>query len=66
MYQIDSYLSSVGVDRIFCRMRKNLWLRNFLHLKLNTRLPTKKIGKLDVRAFRKDWQKEKDLSPKFT
>ena len=34
--------------------KKNLWLVNFLNLKLNTRLPTKKIGKLDVNAFREE------------
>ena len=50
MYHINSYLSSVGVDGIFCPIRKNLWLGNFLNLKLNTRLPTKKIRKLDVKC----------------
>ena len=30
---------------------KHLWLGNFLNLKLNTRLPTKKVRKLDVDAF---------------
>ena len=30
---------------------KNLWLGNFSNLKLNTRLFTKKIRKLDVDAF---------------
>ena len=54
MYQINSYLSSVGVDGIFCLIRKNLWLENFLNLKLNTRLPAKKIRKLDVDAFREE------------
>ena len=63
MYQINLYLSSVGADGIFCRISKNLWLGNFLNLKLNTRLPTKKIRKLDVDAFREEG---KDLSPKFT
>ena len=33
---------------------KNMWLGNFLNLKLNTRLPTKKIRKLDVDAFREE------------
>ena len=54
MYQINSYLSSVGVDGIFCVIRKNLWLGKFLNLTLNTRLPTKKIQKLDVDAFREE------------
>ena len=54
MYQIKSYLSSVGVDGIFCQIRKNQWLGNFLNLKLVTRLPTKKIQKLDVDAFREE------------
>ena len=42
---------------------ENLLLGNFLNLKLNTRLPTKKIRKLDVDAFREE---RKDLSLKFT
>ena len=54
MYQINSYLSSVGVDGIFYQIRKNLWLEIFLNLKLNTRLPTKEIRKLDVDAFREE------------
>ena len=55
MYQINSYLSSLGVDGTFCRIRKkNLSLGNFLNLKLNTRLPTKKIRKLDVDVFREE------------
>ena len=29
-----------------------MWSGNFLHLKLNTRLPTKNIRNLDVDAFR--------------
>ena len=33
---------------------KNLWLGNFLNLKLNTRLSTKKIRKLDVDAFKEE------------
>ena len=33
---------------------KILWLGNFLNLKLNTRLPKKKIRKLDVDAFREE------------
>ena len=32
MYQINSYLSSVGVEGIFCEIRKYLWLGNFLNL----------------------------------
>ena len=59
MYQINSYLSSVGVDRIFCRIRKSLWMGDFLDLKLNTRLPTKKIRKLDVDAFREEGKRFK-------
>ena len=55
MYQINSYLSSVGADGIFCQIRKKcLWLGNFLNLKLNTRLPAKKIRKLDIDAFREE------------
>ena len=42
---------------------KNLWLGNFLNLKLSARLPTKKTRKLDVDAFREEG---KELSPKFT
>ena len=38
-------------------------VEKFLNLELNTRLPTKKIQKLDVGAFREEG---KDLSPKFT
>ena len=59
MYQINSYLSSVGVDEIFCRIKKNLWLGNFFDLKLNTRLPAKKIQKLDVDAFREEGKRFK-------
>ena len=40
---------------------KNLSLGNFSNLKLNTRLPTKKIWKLGVDAF-----SEEGISPKFT
>ena len=64
MYQINSYLSSVGADWIFSELEKNLWLGKFLNLKLNTRLITKKIRKLDVDAFREEGKK--NLSPKFT
>ena len=62
MYQINSYLSSVGADGIFCQIRKNLCLGIFLNLELNTRLPAKKIRKLDVDVFREEG---KDLSPKL-
>ena len=44
----------MGADGIFCRIRKNLWLGNFLNLKLNTKLATKKIRKLHVDAFREE------------
>ena len=54
MYQINSYLSSVSVDEIFCRIRKISVVSKFLILKLNTRLPTKKIRKLDVDVFRQE------------
>ena len=37
--------------------------KNGTYTKLNTRLPTKKIRKLDVDASREEG---KDLSPKFT
>ena len=59
MYQINSYLRSVGIDGIFCRIRKKSVVGKFLNLKLNTRLHIKKIRKLDVDAFR-----EQNLSPK--
>ena len=59
MYQINSHLSSVGVDRIFCRIRKNMRLGNFLNRKLNTRLPTKKIRKLDADVFREEGKRFK-------
>ena len=52
MYQINSYLSSVGADGIFCRIRKKSVVGKLLNLKLNTRLPTKQVRKLDVDAFR--------------
>ena len=64
MYQINSYLSSVGVDEIFSRIRKYLWLGKFVNLKLNARLPTKRIRKLDFGDFREEGKKI--LSPKFT
>ena len=38
---------------------KNLWVGNFLNLKLNTRLTTKKIRKLDVDAFREEGKRLK-------
>ena len=38
---------------------KNLWLGNFLNVKLNTRLPTKEIQKLDVDAFREEGKRFK-------
>ena len=59
MYQINSYLSSVDVDGIFSRIRKKLWLGSFLNLKLKTRLPTKKIRKLDVDTFREEGKRFK-------
>ena len=60
MYQINPYLSYVGVDWIFCRIRKNLAVGNsFLNRKLNTRLPTKKIRKLEVDAFREEGKRFK-------
>ena len=55
MYQINSYLSSVGADEVFCRIRKNL---KFLNLKLNSRLRTKKMQKLDD-AFREEGKRFK-------
>ena len=54
VYQINSYLLSVGADGIFCQIRKKSMVGKFLNLKLNTRLPTKKIRKLDVDAFREE------------
>ena len=44
-------------------LEKNLLLGILLNLKLNTRLPTKKIRKLDVGVS--EW-KGKDVGPKFT
>ena len=38
---------------------KNLWLGNFLNLKTNKRLPTKKIRKFDIDAFREDGKRFK-------
>ena len=44
----------------FCaESEKSLWLGNFFNLKLNTRLPTKKIRKLDVDGFREEGKKFK-------
>ena len=42
---------------------KNLWLENFLNLKLNTRLPTKRYENWTLMLSER---KEKDLSLKFT
>ena len=42
---------------------KHLWFGNFSNLKLDTRLPTQKIQKLDVDAFSEEG---KNLSSKFT
>ena len=39
---------------VFAESEKNLWLGNFLNLKLNTRLPAKKVRKLGVDAFREE------------
>ena len=38
---------------------KDMWLENFLNLKLNTRLPTKKIQKLAVDAFSEEGKRFK-------
>ena len=38
---------------------KDLWLENFLNLKLNTRLPTKMVRKLDVDPFREEGKRFK-------
>ena len=59
MYQINSYLSSVGVDGIFCPKRKTSVVGKFLNLKLNTRLPTKKMRKSDVDALREEGKRFK-------
>ena len=59
MYQINSSLSSVGVDGNFCLIRKKSVVGKFLNLKLNTRLPTKKIRKLEVDAFKTGTKKFK-------
>ena len=42
------------LKEFFAESEKNLLLGDFLNLKLNTKLPTKKILKLDVYAFRED------------
>ena len=39
--------------------KKDLWLENFLNLKLNTRLPTRRIRKLDADAFREEGKRFK-------
>ena len=49
----------MGVDGIFRRVRKNLWFGNFSDLKLDTRLPTKKIRKSDVDAFSEEGKRFK-------
>ena len=56
MHEINSYLSYVGVDD---ESEKTLWLGNFLNLELNTRLPSKKIRKLHVYAFREEGKRFK-------
>ena len=38
---------------------ENLWFENFSNLKLDTRLPTKKIRKLDVDAFSEEGKRFK-------
>ena len=63
MCQMNSYLSSVGVDGIFCRVRKKPVVWEILNLKLNTRLPTKRYENLTLMLSERN---EKHLSPKFT
>ena len=59
MYQINSYLSSVGVDEISCRIRKKIcgW-ENFLS-QIQYKATYKKIRKLDVDAFREEGKRFK-------
>ena len=59
MYQINSYLSPVVLTGFSAEPEKNLWLGNFLNLKLKTGLPTKKIPKLDIDAFREEGKRFK-------
>ena len=60
VYQINSYLSSVGVEGIFCQIKKKKSeVGNFLNLKLNTRLSAEKIRTLDVDAFREEGKRFK-------
>ena len=49
--RVSDHFTFVSADGIFWRIRKNLWLQNFPNLKFDTRLPRKKIRKLDVDAF---------------
>ena len=59
MYQINSYLSSVGVDGTgFSANQKKSVVWKFLNLKLNTRLPEKE-RKLDIDAFREEGKRFK-------
>ena len=44
----------MGIDGIFCRIRKRSVVGKFFNLKLNTRLPPKQIRKLHVNAFREE------------
>ena len=53
MHQINSYHLLVLIG-FFTESEKDMLLGNFLNLKLNTRLPTKKTQKLDVGAFREE------------
>ena len=49
----------MGVDGIFYRIRKKSVVEKFFNLKLNARLPAKKIRKLDVDAFKEEGKRFK-------
>ena len=54
MSEINSFLSLWVLTGFSGESEKHLGLGNFLNLKLNTRLPTEKVRKLDVDAFREE------------
>ena len=56
MYQINSYLVLTGFS---AESEKISVVGEFFSPKLNTRLPTKKIRKLDVDAFREEGKRFK-------
>ena len=53
MYRINSYLSSVDVDGIFCRIRRKSVVGKFCKSEIEYKATYKRnIQKLDVYAFR--------------